>query len=254
MKNLLILATAIVLLSSCEKEKSDKAGIFSGPETSFHHGKAWTWVHLNGKGEPQRLGVTLNEALLSDLPTGEGGGDHSHDDNVILPLPSQAGVTPFKHVWLNWNPAGHPPANIYTKPHFDIHYYMVSVQEREQYLDPAKLNASPAEGYLPANHIGADPVPAMGKHWVDITSPELNPANPQPFTQTFIYGSYDGKVVFYEPMITLDFLLNTHHFERSIPQPAKFEKTGYYPTKMRVIKAGQSSQIILEDFVYRTAS
>jgi hypothetical protein len=254
MKKILILAIGIVLFSACEKDKSDKAGIFNGPETSFHHGKAWTWVQVNGKGEPQRLGVSLNEDLLNSVPTGEGGGDHSHDDNVVLQLPSQAGITPFKHVWLNWNPAGHPPANIYTKPHFDIHYYMTSSQEREQYLDPVKLDAAPAAPYLPANYFGGDPVPTMGKHFVDITSPELDPVNPQPFTQTFIYGSYDNKVVFYEPMITLDFLLNTQVFERSIPQPAKYQQSGFYPTKMRVIKVAKQSQIILEDFVYRTAS
>ncbi len=48
-------------------------------------------------------------------------------------------------------------------------------------------------------------VPQMGAHWVDVTSPELNGST---FAQTFIYGSYDGQVNFYEPMITLDFLKN----------------------------------------------
>lgn len=103
-------------------------------------------------------------------------------------------------------------------------------------------------------HVGADPVPTMGKHWVDVTSPELNPNNPQPFTQTFIYGSYDSKVVFYEPMITLDFLKTTANFERLIPQPAKVQQSGYYPTKMRVQKQGNAVSIILEGLVYRTAS
>jgi hypothetical protein len=76
-------------------------------------------------------------------------------------------------------------------------------------------------------------VPMMGAHWVDPTSGEFHG---QPFGETFIFGSYEGKVTFYEPMITLEFLKNNSNFERSIPQPAKVQKSGYYPTKMRVVK------------------
>ena len=55
----------------------------------------------------------------------------------------------------------------------------------------------------------------MGAHWLDITSPELNQENPKSFTQTFIYGSYDGKVIFMEPMITKAFMDSTSQFERA---------------------------------------
>jgi hypothetical protein len=128
---------------------------------------------------------------------------------------------------------------------------MISSEERETHVDPVKLDAALTADYLPANHIGVDPVPTMGKHYVDVTSPELNG---QPFTQTFIFGSYDSKLTFWEPMITLDFLKNTTNFERTIPQPAKFQKTGYYPTRMRVAKANGATNIILEGFVLRQAS
>lgn len=91
----------------------------------------------------------------------------------------------------------------------------------------------------------------MGKHWVDSTSPELNG---QPFTQTFIYGTYNGKVTFYEPMITLDFLKDNDSFVRSIPQPEKFRKTGYYPTELRIRKHDGVTDVILEHFVLRQKS
>ena len=55
-------------------------------------------------------------------------------------------------------------------------------------------------------------------------------------------------------MITRDFLQNTNKFERSIPQPAKFEKAGYYPTKMKVEKHGQQVEVTLSDFQQRQAS
>lgn len=252
MKKTLIIVMVAALAASCKKDH-ESDNIFKGPVSQLYGGKAWTWLQLSKEGVPERIAVAITDEALNSVPVQEGDGGHDHHNNLVLALHPKASVTPFDHVWLNWNPAGHPPANIYTKPHFDIHYYMVSPAVREQYVDPAKLDANPPMDYLPANHIGADPVPTMGKHWVDITSPELNPTNPQPFTQTFIYGSYDSKVVFYEPMITRDFLKATANFERAIPQPAKFQKAGYYPTKMRVVKHDRITEIIMDGMVYRQA-
>jgi len=252
MKKLLFVLAIGSFAVSCKKDGTAD-NFFKGPVVQVHEGKAFTWVQLNKQGAPERVGVTITDEALNSVPEG-GDGGHGHENSYVLKFHEKAGVTPFKHVWLNWNPAGHPPANIYTKPHFDIHYYMVASEERETYVDDAKLNADPAAGYMPANHLGVDPVPTMGKHWVDVTSPELNPTNPQPFTQTFIFGSYNSKVVFYEPMITKEFLKNTSNFERAIPQPAKVQQSGYYPTKMRVFKHDNVTEIILEGFVQRQAS
>jgi hypothetical protein len=252
MKKILIMALAAgTFFTSCKKD-NDRSGIFKGPEAEVYDGKAWTWVELNKEGNPERVAISISNAALNSVKTGDGGaGGHDHHNNVVLRFHQKADVTLFKHVWLNWNPDGHPPVGIYNKPHFDFHYYMISSEERETHVDPVKLDAALTADYLPANHIGVDPVPTMGKHYVDVTSPELNG---QPFTQTFIFGSYDSKLTFWEPMITLDFLKNTTNFERTIPQPAKFQKTGYYPTRMRVAKANGATNIILEGFVLRQAS
>jgi hypothetical protein len=119
------------------------------------------------------------------------------------------------------------------------------------YTDPVKLENAPAADYIPANHISGPGVPKMGKHFIDVTSPELSGA---PFTQTFIYGSYDSKVVFWEPMITLNYLKTTTLFERSLPQPAKYQATGFYPTKMRISKSNGETKITLTTFVKRQGS
>jgi hypothetical protein len=249
-----LLASAAVVFSSCEKDKdNNKGGIFKGPETELFHGKAWTWAQLDRQGKPERIAISINDAALNSTTSGTGAesGEHTHENNVVLKFHPKVDATLFKHVWVNWNPDGHPPVGVYNKPHFDFHYYLVSSEERETYVDPAKLDAALPADYLPANHIGVDPVPMMGKHYVDVTSPELNG---QPFTQTFIFGSYDAKLAFWEPMITKDFLTGTANFERNIPQPAKFQKAGYYPTKMRVVKSNGVTNIILEEFVFRQAS
>lgn len=251
------LAVAAVCIS-CTKD-ADKGGEFKGAHVSLHHGKAWSAIRMNSEGVPQQLSITIDEAALNSVPTsvegGNGGHHHTHANSVTVPLHQKAaGATPFRHIGLDWNPIGHEPANIYTVGHFDVHFYMVSEAERLAATDPAKLVASPPAAYLPPHHMAGAPVPQMGQHWVDITSPELNPANPAPFTQTFIFGTYDSKVTFYEPMITLDFMKNTTSFERSIPQPQKVQQTGYYPTRLKVKKVSGGTEVVLDGFVYRQAS
>jgi hypothetical protein len=255
MKRLLILSAASLLLFSCKKDKEDQK-MFIGSPVQVHGGKAWTWLRLNKQDQPEQLAVTIDDAALNSMPDGSGNGGHDHMENIfILPLhPKVASTTPFKTVAFEWAPEGHPPANVYTVPHFDFHFYMMTAAEVAAATDPVKLMASPAPHYLPANYVGGNPVPQMGQHWIDVTSPELHPTNPAPFTQTFIYGSYDSKVNFYEPMITKSFLQTTQNFERNIPQPEKFQQSGYYPTKMRIIKHNGKTEIILDAFVFRVAS
>jgi hypothetical protein len=251
MKQLTITLLALAAFTiSCKKDPAEK-GIYKGPVVQVHNGKAWTWVQIGNNNIPERLGITIDDAALASVPVGTEGG-HNHENNFVMAFHGKAGVSPFKHVWLNWNPAGHEPENIYTLPHFDIHYYTVTSAEREAMVDPVKLEAKPAADYIPANHIDGPGIPTMGKHWIDFTSPELG--GQVPFTQTFILGSYDSKVVFYEPMITKAFLEQTPLFERPIPQPAKFKEAGYYPTKMRIVKHDGVTEIILDGFVYRQAS
>ncbi|ULQ53015.1 DUF5602 domain-containing protein [Flavihumibacter fluvii] len=252
----ILLATAF-FATSCKKDNDNKGGIFKGPEVQVHDGKAWTWVQLDKSGNPERLAITVNDAALNSLPVGgddHSGHDHSGENNWILPFHPKAGATAFDHIGLDWNPAGHEPEPVYGKPHFDFHFYMISsaaVAAIPPYeVDSLKFKNWPAPEYLPANYINpGGGVPQMGAHWIDFTSPELNG---QPFTQTFIYGSFDGKVNFYEPMITLEFIKTANNFERSIPQPAKVQKSSYYPTKMRIEKHDGLNEIILEGFVYRT--
>ncbi|MGZ5134622.1 MAG: hypothetical protein ACXWCG_05715, partial [Flavitalea sp.] len=141
-------------------------------------------------------------------------------------------------------------------PHFDFHFYMMSSEQVKNIppyeLDSLKFKNWPAPAYFPTSYFNAGGgVPQMGAHWVDLTSGEFNG---QQFTQTFIYGSYNGNVTFYEPMITLEFLKNNNNYQRAIPQPAKVQKTGWYPTKLRVIKHDAVTDVILDEFVYRQQS
>lgn len=250
MKKLFILLAVVTLMGSCKKEDNNKSNVYKGTEVSFWKGKAWTSVKLNTDGTPNQMVLTLDNDVLSSVAMSDSTSTQHYADNANIPLPKEA-PAPFSFIMLDWNPHGHPPAHIYDKPHFDMHFYMTPETEVMGYMDSAKMMINPGTDYLPANYIGANPVPMMGKHWMDATSGELHG---QPFTQTFLYGSYNGQVVFYEPMVTLDFLKNTSDFQRPIPQPAKVQKAGYYPTKLHITTHDNRTDIILEGFTYREAS
>jgi hypothetical protein len=146
------------------------------------------------------------------------------------------------------------PEFIYGASHFDFHFYTIPETERMAVppyeLDSLKFKNSPAAAYVPPMYFNlGGGVPQMGAHWV--TSPELNQEDPKPFTQTFIYGSYDGKITFMEPMITKAFPDTANQFERAILQPSKFQKTGYYPTKMKIIRKKNETQVVLNSFIFR---
>lgn len=257
-KILSVLLLAATIFTSCKKDDNKvKEKIFKGSETIFQHGKAWTWYEVDDNEKPLRLAVAIDDAAMNSLDTAhpEAPG-HDHENNVVLNFHPKAGGTPFNHVGLGWNPHGHEPEFIYGRPHFDFHFYMITPQAVAAIppyeVDSTKFKNWPAAEYFPATYINpGGGVPQMGCHWLDVTSPELNG---EIFTQTFIYGSYDGKVTFYEPMITEEFIRNNPTFERSIPQPAKVQVQGYYPTKMRIAKKDGVTNIILEGFVFKNQS
>ncbi|RYD93814.1 MAG: hypothetical protein EOP50_10530, partial [Sphingobacteriales bacterium] len=62
----------------------------------------------------------------------------------------------------------------------------------------------------------------MGKHWADTTAVEFHGKK---FEKTFIYGSYNGKFIFLEPMIALDYLKTKPNITLPISQAAKAQQT-----------------------------
>jgi hypothetical protein len=251
MKKILLTGFVLATLFSCKKDEA-KTNEFTGPKVSFHNSKVWSSLTLTKGDVPEKLTLVMDTSVLNNvLMTGGSEGLH-HENSVAVPLhPKATEKTPFKYILLDWAPEGHPPAGVYTTRHFDIHFYMTTPQEVDGYTDMAKITTPPGAEYIPVNYVAGPPVPKMGTHWIDITSPEFNGGG---FTQSFLYGSYDGKVVFYEPMITHEFLKNTTSFERSIPQPQKVQATGFYPTRMTVQKVGSVTKITLDQFVQRQAS
>ena len=238
-----------------------------GASVALGSGQARTYIVFDNTQLTRaiELGVALTPGALEGLPapmnmpTG-GADEHEHADSheYILPLP-QRNPTPFKLVELNWNPQGHEIPGIYTIPHFDFHFYTISKVERDQ-IGPTdaqyqqKADNLPPAALVPQFYSTLTPpgastpsVPKMGVHWIDVRSPEIqallgHPELAKPFTTTFIYGSWNGKFTFLEPMVTRDFILGrrmaTSAAQRdsviSIPMAAQVSAAGTYPAAYRV--------------------
>ena len=162
------------------------------------------------------------------------------------------GKTPFDHVFLSFSHAGHEPPGIYDVAHFDMHFVMQPLAERAA-IPPyspataAKFDNLPPAGSIPPPYFKLPAgVPLMGAHWANPTSPELNGAK---FTETFIMGSYDGKVTFYEPMITLELLNSKPNITKAAPIPTKFAKAGYFPMKYSIKQVGDNIEISLDEMM-----
>lgn len=238
----IFLPAFLFTFAACEKDdKPQTEGYFYGKTATIGNGTARAYVELDANGDPLQIGIAFNEAALENLP--------ATDQPMTLELPAEAlSKTPFKHVTFDYNPHGHEPPGIYTVPHFDAHFYKITEAEKLNIgiNDADKLANNPDSTMIPAPYFPTGPVPQMGVHWVDPTSPEFNG---QPFSSTFIFGAYDGNVIFYEPMVAVDFIKTKPHKHFTVRQPQKFVPAGYYPLEycVRWNAETQQYEIALDD-------
>jgi hypothetical protein len=279
----LILGIAFMfILSGCTS--APKADTVVGDSAEMGQGAARTYLELDAEDKPVSLGVVFDKGMLEGLPTepnstsrcfdGNGNGNFDMhecigDYEIVLALPQEvAGRAdiPFQWVGLNWNPHGHivPAPPPWSAPHFDFHFYTAKWETIQQIRagtcgelidceDFKRAQLPVPVRYVAPDHIDVGAaVPAMGNHLIDPTSPELVDPN-QKFTHTWIYGAYDGHIIFYEPMITRDFLLSQPDVCTSLKIPQAWETSGYYPTKycIRYFEERGEYKVSLEEFIMR---
>jgi hypothetical protein len=227
-KSLIVLplAGAVLLFSGCNKDHTDADNTFFSAAVPVGNGSGRSWVTENQNGEPVIVGLTFSEEALENLP---------HDvTEYVFPLPSGKGKSFYTHVVLDWNPEGHIPEHVYDLPHFDVHFYITSNENRMaiQENDMAEFSNVPSAKYIPESYMREEAgVAQMGTHWVDLTSGEFNGHT---FNKTFIWGSYDGRFTFWEPMVTRDYLITKPDEVHQVRQPAAYQQDGYYPTQYKV--------------------
>jgi len=235
---------AVLASKTASARQAQKTNTFYGPQMHLGDGKVRTFYEVTHAGMPIEIGFEITASALQGLP----------DEMVQLSSPfhkKAAESTPFNHVLLDWNPHGHEPF-FYEFPHFDFHFYMTTEAERLA-VSPAspEMEQLPPVQYWPIGYVpGEGGVPQMGKHWVNLASPEIGGG--QPFTHTMIYGSYAGKFTFVEPMITRAFLLRGEKVSVPYTQPSQFMITNtYYPTVYNIYFKDGKYYVSLSNFVWR---
>ena len=196
---------------------------------------AYTVVRTDRAGKILSIGVAMSSGALAGLPRATGAISMVPH---LLPMPSHGPRTVIDHVELDWEPLGHPPPHIYDVPHFDFHFYLVSRAavakvHFKSAADSALADQRPPAALLPAGYImpPGTAVSGMGVHAVDAAGPEFHG---QPFSSTFIYGYYDRRLTFLEPMVSLAYLRSKPRFSAPVTRPAAYSIAGDYPSAYSV--------------------
>lgn len=285
-RTVFVIAAIFGLLGSgcTSSSRSAIERLFGAPGT-MGQGTAASFAEFDRSGAPKAIGVVFSGDALESLPEADSDGHRCFDANGdgvmdlhtecsawhewVLPLPSQASVRqdiPFKWALVNWNPHGHIPEGAWDVPHIDVHFYIERIEkvfslERgpcgPEFLrcDQFELATRP----VPPNYMHPDyddvgaAAPAMGNHLIDQSTPEFHG---EPFTRHWIYGIYDGEVIFYEEMVALNYLLSRPNKCYDIKMPEAVALTGFYPTRACVRYEPERNEyaVSMEDFIMREAS
>lgn len=249
-------------LASCEEETVDpvdESGTFFGDSTDLGDGMARSYVVLDADGDATEVGIRISEAAMTNLPT-----DTTVFHTYTLALPDGADGTVIDHIMLDWNPIGHEPAGLFTTPHFDMHFFMMTEAEVMTIMPGAdfqtKAENFPDTAYIPQGYATPpgspiEAVPMMGVHWVDLSDPTYAGSG-TPFTEVLIYGSWDGDLNFIEPMITRDWLMTKPTLTENLKLPAKYQQSGLFPTTYSVKFDTATSEYVISlgGMTERTAS
>jgi len=210
--------------------------VYTGAPVAIGKGTARTVVHTDADGKPLSVAVEMTGGVLQGLPTKLNKKTAEGEWEFALSMPPTGPKTGYTEVVVDWNPHGHPPPHVYTVPHFDFHFYGIPASDVEQVMftgpGDAKAKVTDAELIPPDYQVIADTaVNKMGVHAIDTMAPEFHGT---PFTATFIYGYYAGRLIFVEPMVTQAFLQTKPAFSGTVKTPGKYSVKGYYPTKYAV--------------------
>jgi hypothetical protein len=220
-----------------------------GPPIPIGSGFAQAYIKY-ADSQLVEVGVSLTPGVMEGLPNELMG--HMHEYLAHFPPHNP---TVYTHITMHWNYKGHRPTP-YLIPHFDFHFNMISETERKAITsDEVQGMHYPPPLYLPRSYAPAPPIstPEMGVHWANSAADELHDIR---FTQTLLYGTWDGRVVFVEPMITREFLMSKPDVTIPIAMPQKYAAAGIYATAftIRWNKELSEYQVALTSFVRKPAA
>lgn len=170
-------------------------------------GGVWTYATTDESGELSSLGVHIDSAALDAF------GESPVDTHLHFPEETEAGdeldTHQFTFLGLDYTPEGHPPPEVYTVPHLDVHFYMVDEEEVHD-ISGGPLADAPfpfigladyeiPDAQFPEGYqfdVQRFIVERMGEHLLDPSSPEFHD---EEFTHTHVYGAHDPSIDFEHP-------------------------------------------------------
>lgn len=243
-----------------------------GESIALGEGAVSTFASTTPSGIPTAVGIHFAAGTFEGLPYAEDfengdaegieihGGFWTKPFNLGFP---ESAPEPFEYAGCGWNPQGHLPRGVYTKPHFDLHYYFYE-PETIHSIGPGIIEDLPDEKTPEGYRLIEDGVivPAMGAHLAPENAPEFDDTDDASvWEETLIWGAADvdgdGEYEnnFVEPMVTLDYFQNRLEGvdRQSIAQPDVYPRDGHYPTTYTVRELGDGGYaVVLEDFVERS--
>ncbi len=263
--------------------RSEADRTLMGEAVAVGEGTARMYVERARDGTPTALGISLTEGALDGLATHmnttsrcwdrDGDGHTAHgecigDYQATLAMPDGARELglPFRWSTVNWNPEGHiePAPSVWSWAHFDFHFFIAEPGLIESIRPGPCGEIIDCEDFerasrpLPSSHlppgyvdVGAA-VAGMGNHLVDAEDPEV--ADPSlGFSRTFIYGVYDGQLIFLEPMVSHRHLTSKPNDCRPVRTPEVYVEPGFYPTAqcVRYDEASRTYRVSLEGLIRR---
>lgn len=277
----IILGVMLIGIKACIGQEATN---LKGAVVEIGEGQVETFADITSENNLIKLGVRFSEEAVNSPPEALTDGNRCYDHNgngkiekekecshwheKVIPLPPEVSRNedvPFKWALVNWNPQGHIPPGVWNKPHFDVHFYIEPIEnifalERGECgpefmrCDQFEIATKPVpEQYMHSDYVNVQAAaPAMGNHLVDTTAAEFHG---EPFTRSWIYGSYDGRVIFYEEMLAQEYLQTQPNDCYPIKTTPEVALSGYYPETVcaRNDEETRTVSVTLEDFVYREA-
>lgn len=239
------------ILASCGLTMSEN--IVQGESQTVNGAGVRTWARVGSDGQIVQAGITVPMATIQNGPTS--------GPPVVAQIDFPAAVqqtTFLQHVGFDWNPHGHEPEGRYNTPHFDLHFHGISKAQANSIdcTDMTQINpADVPQGWAPPVPPGVPPqavcVPTMGFHSLPF-SEFSGPGQIKSglFDKVMIAGSYGGKYIFLEPMVTQQVLLTRENFSLPVPMPSNLGRTTRYPTTFNAVydPVLNAYQFILGDF------
>jgi hypothetical protein len=276
-RSILLLVAAALTAAAVQGARPTPAGSAGlraryGAPVAMGNGQARTYVVVDERsGNPVEVGVALSAQALegsSSHSPDHGPGTHGPYSEYLLELPA-GNPTPYRFVEVDWNPHGH--GGPYTAPHFDFHFYRVPVATRNgiDLADPdfaTKAARLPAAEEIPAP-LRVDPRPAQHDAGRDDGAPDgvaldrhgvARAAALEPAVHADIVGSWNGQVIFDEPMVTRAFILAQRSGPATagaiaLPPARRYAPAGFYPASygVRCEEAAGEYRIALQELSWR---